>query len=115
MADNPTNSDCTPHGPSAAHLLGLPDSFPPTWCPNCKAEVLPKGRGACPRCGRMLKGSFLARRHPVNLLRRDQLLAKLTAEYNPNTQRLRSMCEQYAGVLEQLETMKPGSPEHQRL
>ena len=101
--------------PSAAHLLGLPDSLPITWCPNCKADVLPKGKGYCPRCGRLLKGAFLARRHPVNILRRDQLLAKFVHDYRPDTQRLQSMCEQYAGVIEQLETLKPGSQEHKRL
>jgi len=69
----------------------------------------------CPRCGRMLKGSFTARKHPVNLLRRDALLNKLVAEYEPRTTMQRATCEHLAGVLEQLESLKPGSTEHQRL
>src|SRR5258708_33505768 len=81
-----------------AHLTGIPDSLPLTWCPNCKADVLPKGKGYCPRCARMLKGSFLARRHPVNVLRKQQILNKLVAEYRPGTQLLQSTCEQFAGI-----------------
>lgn len=99
--------------PSAASLAEI---LPPTWCPHCKAfEEKPHGKGQCRRCGRVLKGAFLARRHPVNLLRRDALLAKLIADYQPNTTVLRSSCEVLAGILEQLESLKPGSQEHQRL
>jgi hypothetical protein len=99
----------------AAQLLGIPDTLPMTWCPNCKADVLPKDKGRCPRCARMLKGSFLARRHPVNLLRRDALLAKLVADYQPNTTMQHATCQHLAGTLEQLEVIKPGSQEWQRL
>src|SRR5687768_10791600 len=49
-----------------AHLLGVPDTLPLTWCPHCKADVMPKGKGLCPRCSRFLKNSFAARKHPVN-------------------------------------------------
>jgi hypothetical protein len=98
-----------------AHLTGIPDTLPPTWCPNCKAEVLPKGKGLCPRCSRVLKGSFLARKHPVNQLRRQQLLSKLCAEYQPQTTLLHASCEHLAGCLEQLEALKPGGAEHARL
>jgi hypothetical protein len=125
--NEPANNSLTNAGPiepdgssdetsaQAAHLTGVPDSLPETWCPNCQANVKPKGKGLCPRCSRFLKNSFAARKHPVNVLRRDALLAKLVAEYRPSTQRLLSACEQYAGVLEQLEVMKPGSQEHKRL
>jgi len=106
-----------PEGPSRdqAHLVGLPDTLPITWCPNCKADVQPKGKGSCPRCGRLLRGAFLARRRPVNILRRDVLLQKLVADYQPTTTRLQAACEHLAGVLEQLEDMKPGTQEHKRL
>lgn len=110
----PIDSSALPQA-TQAHLRGIPDTLPLTWCAHCNAEVLPKGKGTCPRCARFLKGSFSARKHPVNLLRRDALLAKFVRDYQPDTQRLQSMCEQYAGVVEQLEALKPGSPEHQRL
>jgi len=113
--DAPTTAPAQEHHPSAASLLGLPDSLPLTWCPNCKADVQPKGKGYCPRCARMLKGSFLARKHPVNMMRRDALLKRLTDDYRPNTTLLQSHCETLAGIIEQLEVLKPGSPEHQRL
>ncbi len=58
--------------------------------------------------------NFARRKHPVNVLRRQQL-DKFVLDYHPNTQRLQSMCEQYAGIVEQLEVLKPGSPDHQRL
>ena len=74
-----------PAMPSEASLLGLPDELPITWCPHCKADVKPKGRGSCPRCNKYLKGSFAARRHPVSLLRRDQILKRLVAEYRTET------------------------------
>jgi hypothetical protein len=63
----------------------------------------------------MLKQSFLARRHPVNVLRRDALLADLLAQFPPTNILERSTCEHLAGTLEQLEVMKPGSPDWQRL
>jgi hypothetical protein len=63
----------------------------------------------------MVKGAFLARRHPVNVARRDQIFRKLVADYQPQTTLLRSSCEMLAGILEQLEVIRPGLPEHQRL
>jgi len=108
--------ECSALAPAVqAHLAGEPDSLPMTWCEKCQADVKPQGRGQCPRCGRVLRHSFLARRHPVNKLRRQQLLDKFVRDYRPDTQRLQSMCEQYAGIVEQLEVLKPGSPDHQRL
>ena len=101
--------------PTAASLLGLPDQLPLTWCALCKAEVKPYGKGICPRCHKFVKGSFAARKHPVNLLRRDVILGKLLADYQPTTTLLRSSCEMLASILEQLEVLKPGSTEHQRL
>lgn len=98
-----------------AHLTGEPDTLPLTWCKKCEAEVKPEGKGVCPRCHTFLSRNFTARKHPVNKLRRQQLLDKFVRDYCPNTQRLQSMCEQFAGVVEQLEVIKPGSPEHQRL
>ncbi len=114
-AKTPSDVEGEPEAPTTEHLAGVPDSLPPQWCGKCKADVIPRGKSLCPRCGRMLKQSFLARKHPVNILRRDALRKKLTDEYRPTTQRLQSMCEQYAGVLEQLEVLKAGSQEHKRL
>ena len=59
--------------------------------------------------------NFVARRHPVNVLRRDALLAELVAEFTPATILERSNCAHLAATLEQLEVMKPGSTEWQRL
>lgn len=79
-----------------AHLLGLPDQLPETWCPNCKANVLPKGKGHCPRCGRVLKQSFLSRKHPINIAARDVILGKLLAQFPPANILERSNCEHLA-------------------
>jgi hypothetical protein len=98
-----------------AHLAGVADSLPPQWCPNCKVEVTPRGKGLCPRCSRFLRHSFVARKHPVNKLRCQQILEKLVADYQPRTTMLHATCVHLSGILEQLETMKPGTPEHQRL
>jgi hypothetical protein len=62
----------------------------------------------------VLKHSFLARRHPVNKLRKQQILDTLRADYRPQTTRLQDTCADLAGVREQLETMKAGSAEHSR-
>src|SRR5262245_11398277 len=71
----------------------VPDAQTRTeWCAKCKADVVPRGKGPCPRCGRVLKNSFLARKHPVNMLRREQLLAENIAEYKPGTLHLRRAC-----------------------
>jgi hypothetical protein len=96
-------------------LTGEPGTLPPTWCKRCQAEVKPEGKGRCPRCNTFLKLNFAARRHPVNKLRCRQLLDQFLAEYAPTTTLGRSTCEQLAGIIEQLEVLKPGSPEHQRL
>lgn len=96
-------------------LVGEPDTLPLTFCRNCNVDVKPVGKGKCPRCGKVLRFNFLARKHPVNKLRRQQLLDKLVAEYQPQTTMLQSSCEMLAGILEQLEVLKPGSTEHQRL
>ena len=101
--------------PSRASLLGIPDSLPETWCAHCKADVVPRGKGVCPRCARFLRQHFVSRKHPVNVLRRDQLLTKLIADYQPSTTLLHASCEHLAAILEQLENLKPGSPDHQRL
>jgi hypothetical protein len=96
-------------------LAGEPDTLPLTYCRKCQVEVKPEGKGRCPRCQTFLRLNFVARRHPVNVLRRDALLAELVADYQPNTTMLRSTCAHLAGTLEQLEVMKPGSPDWQRL
>ncbi len=94
---------------------GEPDTLPPTWCKKCQADVLPEGKGKCPRCGIFLRHNFVARRHPINVLRRDALLAELVAEFTPVTILERSNCAHLAATLEQLDSMKPGSTEWQRL
>jgi hypothetical protein len=94
---------------------GEPDTLPLTYCRVCQVEVRPVGKGRCPRCGTFLRLNFVARKGPVNVLRRDALLAELVAEYQPRTVGTRSTCEQYAATLERLETSKPGSTEWQRL
>jgi hypothetical protein len=107
-----------PESPSAAigaHLAGVPDSLPETWCAHCKVDVQPRGKGLCPRCGRFLRQSFAARKHPVNLARRDELHNENIAEYKPQTLHLRRACRWLANITERLEHVKDGTPEHQRL
>ncbi len=134
---HPSVADGEPHGPAPAAVApsvgdsslpdgtspgamtprsaGEPDTLPLTWCKKCEADVLPSGKGKCPRCGIFLRQNFVARRHPVNVLRRDALLAELVAEFTPGTILERSNCAHLAATLEQLEVMKPGSTEWQRL
>jgi hypothetical protein len=111
----PTAATPVPAAGPTASQLGIPDTLPETWCPNCKTNVMPKGKGSCPRCGRVLKGAFLSRRHPVNLLRKQQILQTLAADYKPRTAHQRSMCEHLAGCHEQLEVLKPTTQEYARL
>lgn len=94
---------------------GEPDTLPMTFCRKCEVEVKPVGKGKCPRCGIFLRQNFVARRHPVNKLRVEQHLAELFAEFRPATVVGRRTCEQLAGIYEQLEGLKPGSTEWQRL
>jgi hypothetical protein len=60
----------------------------------------------------MLKGSFTAKKHPVNSRRVRQLLDEIVAEYQPDTMMLRSTCADLASYRERVENTKPGSPEH---
>ena len=87
------------------------------WCAKCAANVTPtQPTGQCPGCGRPLPGSSLARKHRANKARVKELLDEFIREYQPSTQRLRSMCEQFAAVTEQLENgPKLGSLERGRL
>jgi hypothetical protein len=97
-------------------LTGEPDAWTvKQWCRSCHVDVLPVGKGECPRCHKALRLNFKARRHPVNVLRRDAHLEKLVARYQPHTPMVQSTCEMQAGILEQLDTLKPGSTEHARL
>jgi hypothetical protein len=98
-----------------AHLTGEPGTLPMTWCKKCAANVQPEGKGRCPRCRTFLKLNFVARRHPVNVLRRDALFAEIVTEYRPSTLELRDACRYLANIKERLETTKDGTPEHQRL
>jgi hypothetical protein len=99
-----------------AALVGQPDAWTGTqWCGKCQADVVPRGKGTCPRCGRLLRQNFVSRKHPVNKLRVQQLFDQLVAEYRPRTLLQRSSCEDLAGIREKLETTKPGSQEHRRL
>jgi len=98
------------------HDASEPDQAPRQWCSKCATHVTPtKPTGQCPGCGRPLLGSSLARKRRVNKVRVKELLDKFILDYQPNTQRLRSMCEQFAAVTEQLETVKLGTLERARL
>jgi hypothetical protein len=110
-----TRSEATSEAALAVHRAGEPGTLPLTWCKKCAADVRPEGKGVCPRCRTFLRLNFVSRKHPINRLRKQQLLDKLIADYRPDSQRLHSACEQYAGVLEQLEVLKAGSQEHKRL
>src|SRR2546422_468738 len=93
--DAPANESSPPAAVQAA-LLGEPDTLPLTFCRRCKVDVKPEGKGLCPRCGKMLRHNFLARKHPINVLRRDQLRAEIIAEYQPHTLELRDACQYLA-------------------
>lgn len=106
----------TDRNPAArAALTGEPGTLPPTWCKKCQATVDPVDKGKCPRCGAFLRLNFVSRRHAINKLRRQQILDQLVADYRPTTTLGHSSCDMLAGILEQLEVLKPGSPDHQRL
>jgi hypothetical protein len=112
------NDKLTPDTP--LNELGEPDGLPdaatvPRYCNKCKAEVIPEGKGKCPRCGSFLRLHFYTRKHPVNVLRRDALFAELAAEFKPTTSTGRFNCELLAAVKEQLEALKPGTTEFHRL
>lgn len=124
MERNPAVTDPEPFGPNGDRNGpseppagdGEPNAATtPRYCRKCAAEVVPEGKGKCPRCGSFLRLNFVARRHKVNVLRRDALLAELQSEFRPATIIERATCEHLAATLEQLETMRPGSTEWQRL
>jgi hypothetical protein len=101
--------------PTVVALMGEPNSLQRTFCKVCQTEVQPIGKGRCPRCQTFLRLNFVARRHPVNRLRCEQLFDQLVADYQPSTTLLRATCTHLSVILEQLEAMRPGSPDHQRL
>jgi hypothetical protein len=117
-SEPPSGPDAAPRAEPGGPLPpspGEPGAAPPTFCRKCQVEVRPQGKGQCPRCGTFLRLNFVARRHPVNVLRRDALLADLLRQFPPANIVERSTCEHLAATLEQLETMRPGTTEWQRL
>ncbi len=117
LTRRPTTTTCSGgSGCCPAQLVGEPDAATDLrWCKKCQGWVRPIGKGRCERCNAFLRLNFSARRHPTNLARREALLAKLTADYRPATTMLLASCEHLAAILEQLETLRPGGPDHQRL
>src|SRR5207244_5414736 len=85
------------------------------FCSRCGRYVEPVGKGACPICFAFLPKNSAARRHPINVARRDALLADLVAQFPPANIIERANCEQLATTLAQLETIRPGSTDWQRL
>jgi len=85
------------------------------FCQKCQKDVTPIGKGQCPQCGIFLAGSFAARRHPVRLARRAQILAELVAQFPAADIVEQTEREQLAATLERLETTTPGCPAWQRL
>jgi hypothetical protein len=116
---SPANGD--PNGPSQPDTsntfaaIGEPDTLPLTFCRKCQVEVKPEGKGRCPRCQTFLRLNFVARKGPVNVLRRDQLHAENIAEYKPDTLQLSRACRRLANIDERLENAKEGTTEYQRL
>jgi len=87
---------------------------PPPVC-RCGAGPHPTVPNRC-AAGHAIAGNVFARKYMADESRRAQLLAQFVRHYQPDTQRLRSMCEQLAAVTEQLEGSKAdGRIEHQRL
>jgi hypothetical protein len=84
------------------------------WCSKCECNVAPAGKGQCPVCGTFLPGHQVSRKHGVNVVRRDALLAELIAEFHPANIMDRATCEHLAATLSQLEDMRPGTMEWQR-
>lgn len=117
-ADSPSISNRTRDGATVEPPAGDGEPGAATdlrYCRKCEVEVVPEGKGKCPRCGGFLRLNFVARRHKVNVLRRDALLAELVAEFRPGNILERSACEHLSAVLEQLDSMRPGTTEWQRL
>ena len=94
--------------------VGSPDGPATALCAKCGHDVVPVD-GRCPVHRVFLAGNTVAIKHPVREQRRRALLAEVVAEFPPSGIDARTTAEQLAGVLERLETLKPGSIEWQRL
>lgn len=83
-----------------------------SFCAHCKTNVVPLPKGLCPSCGRFVPGT---RKVPVNREKVTQQREKFIAHYQPQTPLLEETCAQLAAVVERLDAVKLGSPEHRRL
>jgi hypothetical protein len=63
----------------------------------------------------VLRNSFLARRHPVNILHVEKLYMELAAQFEPATTVEKRTCEHLAFIYERLEKTKAGTADWQRL
>ena len=108
--------------PASASEPSLPSAAPASepapdlrWCSRCEAQVIAVDKGRCPTCRSFLKGSTVARKNPLNVAKRDAILADLIAEYKPTTTMETATCEHLAATLERLSSLRPGSTDWQRL
>jgi hypothetical protein len=99
----------------SVHAAATPGEWPLTFCTTCKVEVRPVGKGQCPDCGRPVKRSHLAQRHPINKRRVAQHRDELTAQFLPSTPVDRQTVEHLAAIYERIEVAKAGTVEWQRL
>jgi hypothetical protein len=108
MERNPTVTDLEPF------VENREPTDPPAVC-SCGAARHATDPHRCTR-GHALGGNSLSRKHIVDENRRAKLRERILADYQPETQRLRSMCFQFADICEQLEGRKAdGSANYQRL
>lgn len=89
------------------------DTLPLRPCPACNTP-LPVDAATCPRCGRFApKHKDLTKRlrkHDV-----DKLIAKVKADYGPESAIEHHICENLGLTLAELKATRPGGMDHQRL
>ena len=93
-------------------------ALPTKHCAKCNRQVVPRPKGNCPICGRILPGvafNQADRQGVVNQARRDEILALILDEYRPHTVVLKLRCTHLATTYMQLESTKAGTPAFQRL
>jgi hypothetical protein len=112
MAANETS---TPDAPSTSDGAAEGAAVDLRYCNKCKNTVIPEGKGRCPKCGCLLSGNSIARKHPVNEKRRETIFKELIAEYQVSGVMGTATCKQLAAALERLDLLQPGSQEWARL
>src|SRR5687768_11176565 len=87
------------------------------WCSACQQHVTPHlaDPHRCPFCKKFVEANAAHASEPVSEAYQQEALHHIETDYQPATAPERAECRELAKTLARLKSVRPGTPEHQRL